>query len=50
LERLHVERGWNDEVAETLVRRKKEGGFENATDIRTMFDYIDADEGAPLRR
>jgi hypothetical protein len=37
-------RGWNDEVAETLARRKKEGGFEKRDDIRTMFDYIDADE------
>lgn len=42
-------RGWNDEVAETLARRKKEGGFENRDDIRTMFDYIDADEGRAIR-
>lgn len=38
-------RGWNDELAETLARRKKESGFEGRDDIRTMFDYIDADEG-----
>ncbi len=42
-------RGWNDEVAETLARRKKEGGFEKRDDIRTMFDYIDADEGRAIR-
>ena len=38
-------RGWNDEGAETLARRKKESGFESRDDIRTMFEYIDADEG-----
>ena len=38
-------RGWNDEVAERLVQRKSESGFEARTDIETMFDYIDADEG-----
>lgn len=38
-------RGWNDEVAETLARRKKESGFPDRCDIQTMFDYIDADEG-----
>lgn len=41
-------RGWNDEVAETLARRKKEAGFEKREEIRTMFDYIDADEGRPV--
>lgn len=38
-------RGWNDEVTETLLRRKKESGFEARDDIQTMFQYIDADEG-----
>ncbi len=38
-------RGWNDEVTPTLQRRLKEGGFEARTDIQTMFDYIDLDEG-----
>lgn len=45
-----LKRGWNDDVAETLVRRKKEGGFEKREDIRTMFDYIDADEGRAIRK
>jgi hypothetical protein len=42
-------RGWNDEATETLNRRKGEGGFSQRHDIQTMFDYIDADEGRPLR-
>ena len=43
-------RGWNDDLVETLERRKKEGGFENRNDIQTMFDYIDADEGRAFRK
>lgn len=43
-------RGWNDDLVEILERRKKEGGFENRNDIRTMFDYIDADEGRAVRK
>jgi gluconokinase len=38
-------RGWNDEVSETLVRRKKEAGMAGRSEIRTMFEFIDADEG-----
>ena len=44
-----TKRGWRDEATETLVRRKLEGGFESRDDIQTMFDYIDLDEGRPLR-
>ena len=40
-----VKRGWNDDLSETLVRRKKESGIEARDDIKTMFQYIDADEG-----
>jgi hypothetical protein len=40
-----VKRGWNDELSETLVRRKKESGIEARDEIQTMFQYIDADEG-----
>ena len=40
-----TKRGWNDEVSETLARRKMESGFESRDDIQTMFEYIDADEG-----
>jgi Domain of unknown function (DUF5069) len=38
-------RGWNDEATPTLLRRLKEGDFENRADIQTMFEYIDLDEG-----
>jgi gluconokinase len=38
-------RGWNDEVSETLKRRKKEAGMAGRSEIETMFSYIDADEG-----
>ena len=37
--------GWNDEIFETLIRRKKEGGLADRADIETMFQFIDADEG-----
>jgi hypothetical protein len=38
-------RGWNDEVSETLKRRKKEAGMAARSEIETMFSFIDADEG-----
>jgi hypothetical protein len=38
-------RGWNDEVSETLKRRKAEAGMTNRADIQTAFQFIDADEG-----
>ena len=41
--------GWNDDVAPILQRRLKEGSFENRTDIQTIFDYIDLDEGREHR-
>ncbi len=37
-------RGWNDEVSETLERRKKEAGMAARSEIETMFAFIDADE------
>ncbi len=37
--------GWNDGVTETLERRKREGGCTERTDIQTIFDLIDLDEG-----
>jgi len=43
-------RGWRDEGGEILTRRKKESGFETRDEIQTMFDYIDADEGRPVRK
>jgi len=42
-------RGWNDEVSETLKRRKKEAGMAGRSEVETMFSFIDADEGrSPL--
>lgn len=41
-------RGWNDELSETLKRRKKESGMAGRSEIETMFSYIDADEGRSL--
>ncbi len=41
-------RGWNDEVSETLKRRKKEAGMAARSEIETMFTFIDADEGRSL--
>ncbi len=38
-------RGWNDEVSETLKRRKQEAGMSDRSDIQTAFQFIDADEG-----
>jgi gluconokinase len=42
--------GWNDDVTEVVERRKKESGLADRDDIRTMFNFIDADEGRePVR-
>ena len=41
-------RGWNDEITKFLVRRKKESGMAGRSEIRTMFEYIDVDEGRSL--
>ncbi len=38
-------RGWNDDVTQTLERRKREEGMTERADIETMFAFIDADEG-----
>jgi hypothetical protein len=38
-------RGWNDEVSETLKRRKAEAEMTDRADIQTAFQFIDADEG-----
>jgi len=38
-------RRWNDEVSETLKRRKQEAGMADRSDIQTAFQFIDADEG-----
>jgi gluconokinase len=37
-------RGWNDEAAARLAQRKAEGNFSDREDIKSFFDFIDADE------
>jgi gluconokinase len=37
--------GWRDHAAEILARRKREAGMEDRSEIETMFQFIDADEG-----
>jgi gluconokinase len=37
--------GWRDEASEILERRKREGGMQDRSEIETMFQFIDADEG-----
>jgi hypothetical protein len=37
--------GWRDKASEILDRRKREGGLAERSDIETMFQFIDADEG-----
>jgi gluconokinase len=43
-------RGWNDSGSERLKQRKAESGFAARDEIQTFFDYIDADEGRPVRQ
>jgi len=38
-------RGWNDEVSDILEREKKEQGMISRSEIETLFQFIDADEG-----
>lgn len=38
-------RGWNDAGTERLIFRLEEAGYADRTDIQTMFDFIDLDEG-----
>jgi gluconokinase len=44
-------RGWNDEVSETLKRRKDEARMSDRSDLETAFQFIDADEGRlPIKK
>lgn len=40
-----MKHGWHDDAAELVKQRLKECGYEGRTDIQTIFDYIDLDEG-----
>lgn len=44
-----MKRGWRDDARERLIFRINEAGFAPDSGIETMFDFIDADEGRPLR-
>lgn len=37
--------GWNDFVSKRLEELKAEGGLSNRSDISTMFEYFEVDEG-----
>jgi hypothetical protein len=41
-------RGWRDEASARLLERKQEWGI-GSDRVLTSFDFIDADEGRPLR-
>ena len=38
-------RGWNDDLSETLELQKKKEAMLSRSEIKTMFQFIDADEG-----
>ena len=44
-------RGWRDAASERVAFRLREAGIDGDTDIETMFEFIDFDEGRrPARR
>src|ERR1700739_2924427 len=42
-------KGWRGETSARLKKRLAESGFQDRTDIETMFDYLDLDEGRDPR-
>jgi len=42
-------RGWRDEASDLLRQRLREAGLPEDGPIKTSFDFIDVDEGRPLR-
>lgn len=40
--------GWNDDLSQTLERRKKREAMLSRSEIQTVFQFIDADEGRPV--
>lgn len=40
-----VNRGFRDELADHLAKRKQEAGWQDRSDILSFMDMIDADEG-----
>lgn len=43
-------RGWRDEVRDRLIFRMNEAGLPMSMGVETMFDFLDADEGRPVRQ
>lgn len=43
-------RGWRDDARARVIFRLNEAGIPLDSGIETMFDFIDADEGRPLRK
>jgi len=41
-------RGWNDDLSQTLQRQKKREAMLSRSEIQTVFQFIDADEGRPV--
>jgi gluconokinase len=41
-------RGWNDDLSQTLEHRKKREAMRSRSEIQTVFQFIDADEGRPV--
>lgn len=44
-----VKRGWRDEASELLAQRIREAGLPADSDMETIFDFIEVDEGRPAR-
>jgi len=44
-----MKRGWRDATGGILAKRLREAGLPEDGSIPTMFDFIDVDEGRPLR-
>jgi len=43
-------RGWNDELSETLEAEKQKEAMLSRLEIKTMFQFIDADKGRLVNR
>lgn len=43
-------RGWRDEVRNRVIFRMEEAGLSMSMGVETMFDFLDVDEGRPVRK
>jgi hypothetical protein len=44
-----TKRGWRDEMSQMVREELEARGWQDRTDIQTLFDFFDADEGRPIR-